>query len=162
MHTKIFYYFYMWICFFSAQIVYAEEKNNTDTETNIFGDWKIACPSPDPCRMAQSITTGDGSQVVLQMRVFKQEKPTALFSFPLGILLNTGWQIKIDGGKTELLPFEICKLDGCHAGIVLTNNLIKKMKRGNILKVTFFDSNQNAIEPKISLAGFTKAYETLQ
>lgn len=111
--------------------------------------------------MAQSIVTSKETQVILQMRVFKGEKPTALFSFPLGILLNTGWQFKIDDGKSQLLPFEICKLDGCHSGINMPANLLNRLKRGNTLKVKFFDANQNAIEPQISLKGFTKAYEAL-
>ena len=141
---------------------HAQDAQTSENDEQVFGDWKIACPTSRPCRMAQSIVLKEQKQVVLQLRIFKDETPTALFSFPLGILLNTGWQIKIDNGKTRLLPFEICKLDGCHSGINLTPQLVQQMKRGNILNVKFFDSNQNAVEPKISLKGFTKAYEALK
>ena len=139
--------------------------NSDETDNNTFGDWKITCPDQAPCRMAQSIVTAGDKKVIMQMRVFKGKdgtKDTALFSFPLGILLNTGWQIKIDNGKTQLLPFEICKEDGCHSGINIPNSLLNAMKRGNILKVKFFDASQKAIEPKISLKGFTKAYGELK
>ena len=115
--------------------------------------------------MAQSIVTTDGTQVILQMRVFKGndgEKPTALFSFPLGILLNAGWQIKVDKDRSQLLPFEICRVEGCFAGINLTDRLLNSLKRGNTLHVKFFDSQQNPVEPKISLKGFTKAWGELQ
>lgn len=143
-------------------------KEATDArpeDPSTFGDWKITCPGGAPCRMAQSIVTANDNRIILQMRVFKGKdgaKDTALFSFPLGILLNTGWQIKIDNGKTQLLPFEICKEDGCHSGINIPNSLLNAMKRGNILNVKFFDASQKAIEPKISLKGFTKAYGELK
>lgn len=134
-------------------------------DDNTFGDWKITCPDQAPCRMAQSIVTANDKKIILQMRVFKGKdgaKDTALFSFPLGILLNTGWQIKIDSGKTQLLPFEICNVDGCHSGINIPASLLNSMKRGNILNVKFFDASQKAIEPKISLKGFTKAWGELK
>ena len=143
----------------------SETAPATATDPNTFGDWKITCPDQAPCRMAQSIVTAGDNKIIMQMRVFKGKdgtKDTALFSFPLGILLNTGWQIKIDNGKTQLLPFEICKEDGCHSGINIPNSLLNAMKRGNILKVKFFDASQKAIEPKISLKGFTKAYGELK
>jgi len=129
------------------------------------GDWKITCPESENCRMAQSIVTTAGKQIILQMRIFKGKdgaKPTALFSFPLGILLNTGWQIKVDNGKSQLLPFEICRVEGCFAGIQLPDRLLNSFKRGNTLHVKFFDSQQNPVEPKISLAGFTKAWGELK
>lgn len=142
--------------------------NDDETKTaplDTYGDWKISCPDQAPCRMAQSIVTVNDNKIILQMRVFKGKegaKDTALFSFPLGILLNTGWQIKIDNGKTQLLPFEICKVDGCHSGINIPASLLNRMKRGNILNVKFFDASQKAIEPKISLKGFTKAWGELK
>ena len=148
---------------FSTGIVHAQQEATENTsENNTFGDWKISCPEPDPCRMAQSIVTAENKTVILQMRVFKGKEPTALFSFPLGILLNTGWQIKVDNGKSQLLPFEICKLDGCHSGIKIPTRLLNSFKRGNILRVKFFDAEQNAIEPEISLKGFTKAWGELK
>ena len=149
----------------STQTNAVSTANNDETDNNTFGDWKITCPDQSPCRMAQSIVTAGDNKIIMQMRVFKGKdgtKDTALFSFPLGILLNTGWQIKIDNGKTQLLPFEICKEDGCHSGINIPNSLLNAMKRGNILKVKFFDASQKAIEPMMSLKGFTKAYGELK
>ena len=139
-----------------------EAPKQQETKEQKFGDWKISCPENAPCRMAQSIVSASNNQAVLQLRIFKSKKPTALFSFPLGILLNTGWQIKVDNNKAQILPFEICKLDGCHSGINLPTSLLNQFKRGNTLNVKFFDAKQNAIEPKISLKGFTKAWEALE
>ncbi len=146
----------------------AQEVNDGDTlkpakeSNNLHGDWKISCPQNAPCRMAQSIVSAPNNDIILQLRIFKEDKPTALFSFPLGILLNTGWQINVDGGKSKLLPFEICKLDGCHSGITLSASLLNQLKRGNTLNVKFFDAKQTPIEPMISLKGFTKAWQTLK
>ncbi len=160
------------VCAIAVNQANAQEKPPLENKTpkemnaledkNTFGDWKVSCPENGPCRMAQSIVLQSSQIPILQMRVFKGKKPTALFSFPLGILLNTGWQIKIDRGKSRLLPFEICKLDGCHSGINIPAKLLRELKNGNILHIKFFDSNQKPIEPKISLKGFTKAYGALK
>lgn len=143
-------------CF--AQEASIADKNEAK---GVFGDWKVTCKENENCRMAQSVINKTTGQAVVQLRIFKEPKPTALFSFPLGILLNTGWQLRVDNGKAHLLPFEICREDGCHAGINLTEPLTNSMKRGSKLNVRFHDSQQNPVDIELSLKGFTDAYEAL-
>ena len=127
-----------------------------------FGDWQISCPKDEPCRMAQTIVLKTSRIPIVRLRVYGGARPTALFTFPLGSLLTTGWRYRVDGGKETLRPFEICNTEGCHAGVKLSSKLIGRMKRGNKLKVTFFDANQQPVTPEMSLAGFTKAFEELK
>ena len=112
--------------------------------------------------MSQVIVQPSTRRLILQMKVFSGETPTLLLSFPLGILLSTGWQYQIDNGPKSSLPFEICNSEGCHVGVSLTPQLLRAMQRGNNMKITFFDAAQTEVEPVISLAGFTKAYEAIQ
>jgi len=112
--------------------------------------------------MAQTVVQASTKRLILQLRIFKKEEPTILLTFPLGILLNTGWQYQIDGKRQTLLPFEICNLEGCHAGVKLTPKLLAALKRGNNLSIKFFDAAKTTVNPVISLAGFTKAYEALK
>lgn len=127
-----------------------------------FGDWKIICDDGAACRMSQTIGQTDTSRVIVQLRVFKGEAPTALLTFPLGILLSTGWSYEIDGGRNTVLPFEICNTSGCHAGLRLDADLLQRLKRGNHLTITFRDAANEPVMPVISLSGFTKAYEALE
>ena len=128
----------------------------------IFGDWQVNCETDTSCRMAQTVVQTSTKRLILQIKVFKKEDPTLLLTFPLGILLSTGWQYQIDGNRETLLPFEICNSEGCHAGVKLTPKLLAALKRGNKLSIKFFDAGKNTVNPVISLAGFTKAYEALK
>ncbi len=144
----------------STAIVVAQEADTT--EAQIFSDWRVACDEAQTCRIAQTIVQPSTRRLILQMKVFAGEEPTLLLSFPLGILLSTGWQYQIDGNRKTVLPFEICNSEGCHAGVKLTPQLLKAMQRGSEMKITFFDAGQDEVEPVISLIGFTKAWEALQ
>ncbi len=127
-----------------------------------YGDWQVICADNTPCRMTQTVVQTASKRLILQIRVFKKEEPTLLLTFPLGILLSTGWQYQIDGQRQTLLPFEICNVEGCHAGVKLTPKLIAALKRGNSLNIKFFDAGKTTVNPVISLAGFTKAYGALK
>jgi invasion protein IalB len=152
----------------SATIAVAQETGTTEGqvetkgEAHIFFDWRVACDETQTCRMAQTIVQPSTRRLILQMKVFAGEEPTLLVSFPLGILLSTGWQYQIDNNRNTVLPFEICNSEGCHAGVKLTPQLLSAMKRGNEMKITFFDAGQEEVEPVISLIGFTKAWEALE
>lgn len=127
-----------------------------------YGDWLVTCEKDIPCRMAQTVVQTTTKRLILQLRVFKNDDPTILLTFPLGILLNTGWQYQIDGRRKTLLPFEICNSEGCHAGVKLTSKLLASLKRGNSLSIKFFDAAKTTVNPVISLTGFTKAYGALK
>lgn len=146
-------------CNFPAAL-FAQEQ--PEDRSMVFDDWRLACDQDQPCRIAQTIVQFPSKRLILQVKIFKGDEPTMLLSFPLGNLLSTGWQYQIDGGKTNLLPFEICNADGCHAGVKLTSTLIAALKRGRVLSVTFRDAGQAEVNPKVSLIGFTKAYDALE
>lgn len=128
----------------------------------VFSDWQVSCDASQLCRISQTVAQPATARAILQARIFKGDDPTLLVSFPLGILLSPGWRYRIDGRAETILPFEICDTSGCHAGIKLTPELISALKRGNRVQITFFDAAQTAVEPVLSLAGFTKAWEILK
>jgi invasion protein IalB len=132
------------------------------SEAEVFTDWRVSCAQEQPCRMSQTVVQPATARAIVQMKVFKGDDPTLLVSFPLGILLSPGWRYRIDGGRERVLPFEICDASGCHAGIKLTPDLLNSMKRGIEMRITFYDAARAAVEPTISLAGFTKAWEVLE
>ncbi|WP_378212434.1 invasion associated locus B family protein (plasmid) [Aquicoccus sp. G2-2] len=140
----------------------AKGQAEISAEAQVFSDWRVACDEAGSCRMVQTIVQPSTRRLILQLKVFAGEDPTLLLSFPLGILLSPGWQYQIDGNRKAVLPFEICNSEGCHAGVKLTPQLLKAMKRGSDMKITFFDAAREDVMPVISLIGFTKAWEALQ
>lgn len=132
------------------------------TEDPTFGDWRVLCDDGTPCRMVQAIVQPATSRLILQIKVFRTEEPVALLSFPLGILLSTGWQYEVDGKRGPVLPFEICNAEGCHVGLPIGPDLLAALKRGTKLRIRFLDAARTEVTPEISLTGFTKAYEALQ
>lgn len=132
------------------------------SEPQVFSDWRVACDDEQPCRMSQTIVQPTTARAILQVKLFKGDDPTALVTFPLGILLSPGWRYRIDDGPETVLPFEICDGDGCHAGVKLTPDLLTAMKRGNQMNIVFFDAARSPVEPAISLTGFSKAWEVLE
>ncbi len=149
------------LCGFLAFTLDVNAQPKSASKDRVFTDWKVICPKNQGCRAAQSIVLKSSQAPILQLRIYKGDNPTALFSFPLGILLSTGWRYRIDNKKSVLLPFEICNDKGCHVGVPLTKELVRALKRGNKLYVTFLDANKNEVAPTISLSGFTKAFGAL-
>ncbi|WP_390915409.1 invasion associated locus B family protein [Pseudosulfitobacter sp. SM2401] len=150
--------FVAWMTLASALPLHAQDIEDTQT----FSDWRVTCEGDQGCRMSQAIVQASTNRLILEFKIYGSDDPTALITFPLGILLSTGWQYKIDNQKGAVLPFEICNVDGCFAGVKLSNSLIKSMKRGNKMSIRFFDAAQSEVNPVVSLAGFTKAYEAIQ
>jgi invasion protein IalB len=133
-----------------------------DADASVYSDWQVVCDEKQPCRMAQTVAQQGQARVILQAKVFKSDKPTLLLTFPLGILLSTGWSYQIDGGRRTVVPFEICNTSGCHAGVPLSDDMLQRLRQGSQLQIAFRDAANQTVSPVISLAGFTKAYETLK
>lgn len=129
---------------------------------DVFRDWKLLCDDGEKCRISQAVVTAKYQRVVLQVQVFKTPEPTVLFSFPLGVMLNTGWWYQVDRKGEKLRPYEFCDSKRCYAGVKLSDNLLGQYKQGRELKVSFYDAARKKISPVISLKGFTKAYGALR
>lgn len=86
----------------------------------------------------------------------------AILTTPLGTSLLPGMRIKVDEGKELRFPFERCLTIGCRVAMVLDDNLITQMKRGNKAFVLFHDMRGKGISLPVSLSGFTAALNSLK
>ena len=134
--------------------------NLSFAEKQTFGDWQVICED-DVCRMVQSVIEASTERDIVVAKAFAGNDPTLLLTFPLGILLKTGWRYQIDAGAEHLLPFEICNIEGCHAVIKLESKTLNSLRLGTELNLSFQDARNRTVSPKISLSGFTKSYEAL-
>lgn len=134
------------------------------------GAWQIRC-SGEVCVMSQAGKDGGGNDVLeIQIRKLTGAKapdgtaiPAAIqVVTPLGVLLPAGVRVKIDEKKERGLPYEVCTQQGCVVRLPVDNAFINEMKAGASAEVTLFVLPQREIPIKVSLSGFTKAFNALK
>lgn len=135
------------------------------------GAWQLNCGAGADCAMAQIGKDSTGTPI-LEMVVRKLEAPleadgrTAIavvdFITPLGVVLTSGLELKIDGGQGEVAPFQICTEQGCLVREPVDQGLIDRLKKGNNANVSVVAANQGDVTALISLSGFTKSYNSLK
>ncbi len=135
------------------------------------GAWQVSCNEGADCAMAQIGKDKSGTPI-LEMVVRKLPAPleadgrTAIavvdFITPLGVVLTSGLELKIDAGKGEAAPFQICTEQGCLVREPVDQTLIDRLKKGNNAQVSVVAANQGNVTATISLSGFTKSYNSLR
>ena len=114
------------------------------------------------CSLRADIRDDNGAVII---RVALQRAPDAdrygLIVFaPLGVLVQPGIVVAIDGARTLTLPFDMCVPNPtiCIAQADAPTTLIDQMKRGGQMTFTL-TSPQRAIPLPLSLRGFTRAFD---
>lgn len=153
----------------AASLAPAPSASGASVVTN--GAWQVSCAQGTDCAMAQ-IGKDDTGTPILEMVVRKLDAPleadgrTAIavidFITPLGVVLTSGLELKIDSGQGEAAPFQICTEQGCLVREPVDQGLIDRLKKGNGAQVSVVAANQGEVAAKISLSGFTKSYDSLR
>ncbi|MEM9061630.1 MAG: invasion associated locus B family protein [Pseudomonadota bacterium] len=148
----------------------AAQQQPKEIKQATHGDWDIVCvEGTDVCRMEQYGKANDAQRALL-VRLQRVSglstndggQVPALISMlsPLGVLLPYSLRAQIDGGDQKLLPFERCLPQGCLAAGPMNEDTVAQLKRGNSMSVEFvFEKKETA---RVSLRGFTKAYNSLK
>ena len=134
-----------------------------------FKDWTVVCekmPSTgkELCNIFQNVTN-DKKKVVLQVAIGYRpdsSEPQALFTLPLGVLLQPGIEFKGGTAEAMRIPFSVCVKNGCVAITKLEPATIKGMKAGTKGGVKFAAAQKQIIEIPVSLSGFTAAFNSLE
>jgi len=135
------------------------------------GAWQVSCVEGADCAMAQ-IGKDESGTPILEMVVRKLPAPleadgrTAIavvdFITPLGVVLTSGLEVKIDSAQGESAPFQICTEQGCLVREPVDQSLIDRFKKGSKANVSVVAANQGDVTAIISLSGFTKSYDSLK
>jgi len=153
-----------------------------DTEVADFGDWRFACAQPDKkvpkeCRIFQRVSWGkDKNQMVMSVIMFAmddkaaaaskaKEKPVILMrvAMPLGVDLRAGLGMAIGkGGKTSVIPYNVCVPAGCLATTGLVGEIVDKIKAADGVIIAYRTPGPGkAIGLKVSTKGFDQAVDAL-
>ncbi len=136
------------------------------------GDWQMQCVrveegQQEPCKLYQLLKDEKGNGVA-EFNMFKLPKGQkfasgALVATPLETLLTEQLTITVDGGPKRRYRFTWCAADGCFSRIGFSAADVLSFKKGAGASVTIVPiiAPDQKVNLKLSLTGFTKAYDAL-
>jgi invasion protein IalB len=81
---------------------------------------------------------------------------------PLGVLIQEGLELRVDGGEPQRSPYFLCQPNGCVVRAPLTKALVDRFRRGKQAAFAFAlvqDGKAGKVGATVSLTGFTRALE---
>lgn len=125
---------------------------------------KVCDPLPDgqrACLMRQ-VVLANGQFIgsfILRDDPGQESRLLAVASVPLGVLLPFGLTWQIDNAKPVRVPYMLCDTQSCSAQLVINEQYVNSLKRGNSLKLTAKNRQNQDLNIDITLAGFTATYD---
>ncbi len=151
-----------------AQDASGAERSEVTTER--FRDWALRCQSEGErrqCSIFQRLVVQETNQVALNLVIgFGQDVegkqvPIAVFTFPLGIYLPAGAAFRVDEGEPQRMQIERCFNRGCQSAVALDPAQLETFKAGREAIVTIGQDREQAVDLRVSLSGFSAAYDAL-
>ncbi len=134
----------------------AQEENawvkicNTDTQAN-----------KELCLITQELRTQGGQFLAsAAIREFDgEQRRSLLLSVPVGMLIQPGVQIQIDGATPDKAAYQICFPNACYAEKTIDADFITRLKRGGTMRVSTINRQGKQVRFDMTLIGFTAAYD---
>lgn len=127
--------------------------------------WFKACAKQedvDICNV-QNIMTANTGQVITGISLLelkgKVNRKVFQVTVPTGRLVPPGIGLQIDNAKPTKLEYVLCFPDRCIAEAPLNDQLVGSFKKGTELTLTSVNSQNQANPVKVSLQGFTAAFD---
>lgn len=128
--------------------------------------WVSNCQAPArdatlECRMEQRAVLKQTGQIVASVTIrvpADTRKPVLMVRVPLGLSIESGVTLAVDGAKGRSLPIQTCDGGGCYAGAPLPADLLSALSKGNELDIVFQNLEKAPIKLVMPLAGFTDAF----
>ncbi len=132
----------------------------------MYSPWmKICGKGPDTNNQQVCVITKDGrlenGMPVAIVQLFEPEGGQKIMrvTVPLGMQLAHGTRMIIDQGQPVQEPYKICFPVGCMSDYALTDDLIGKMKKGQMLTLQAINMQGTPISLPLPLGDFAKAYD---
>lgn len=113
------------------------------------------------CLITQELRTDKGQFLasVAIREISGEERKVLLSAVPLGMLIQPGLRIQIDGGKQQQARYSICFPNACYAEMVVDAAFVKQLKAGGMLKMATLNQQGKPVNFNMSLSGFTATYD---
>ncbi|MES0885328.1 invasion associated locus B family protein [Roseibium sp. SCP14] len=150
----------------------AAGAQGTDVQSEGTGasSWSVACEATaraaaPNCRMIQRAVVRETGRLLMQITIrvpAGTRKPVFLVHTPLGPFLPAGIAVDIDGTAQPDMNYQTCDAEGCLAAAPLPEPMLQSLISGQKLNITMQSLNKKPITVRMSLIGFTAAYEKIR
>ena len=137
------------------------------------GDWNVRCITGNPgesdkCEIQQLLFLNENTPVA-DISIFKLPEgeravAAANVMVPLETLLTKKFRFAFSEGSVKEFPYSFCNQNGCLVRMGLLEEDIEAMKKGSYseLSITHISSAEASINLKLSLNGFTAAFDIIR
>jgi invasion protein IalB len=142
------------------------------------GDWKVQCEkgaaadgSADAadkktCGMVQTVRSDKNPKAGLTLVIVNAKQADKKVTMmrvmaPIGVFLPTGVALEIDGAAVGRVPFTRCLPQVCIAFAEAQPATLEKLKKGTTANFIIYEAPGLGLPMKLSLSGFSKAFESL-
>jgi len=116
----------------------------------------------DVC-IVQNLVTAPTGQLLTAVGLItvtgKVNRKLMQVTVPTARLIQPGINLQVDGGQAQRLEYAICMPETCVAEALLTDAMVNSFKKGGELVLTSVNYQRTPNPLKISLEGFTQAYD---
>ena len=132
----------------------------------MYSPWMKVCgKGPDTNNKQVCVITKDGRLengmpvAVVQLFEPEGEQKVLRVTVPLGMQLQHGTRLLIDQDQPAQQPYRICFPIGCMADYPVPDDMIGKMKKGQVITIQAINMQGTPISLPLPLADFAKAYD---
>ncbi len=132
----------------------------------MYSPWlKVCGKGPETNNKQVCVLTKDGrlenGMPVAIVQLFEPEgEPKVMrITVPLGMQLQHGTRMIIDQGQPAQSPYKICFPVGCMSDYPVTDDMIAKMKKGQVITLQAINMQGTPISLPLPLNDFAKAYD---
>lgn len=113
--------------------------------------------------VVQNIVTAQSGQLITAVGLVdvtgKVNQKLLQVTVPIARFIPPGVSLQVDGGKQTKIAYAVCLPDKCIAQIPMTDAIIDTFKKGGEAVFTSVNAQRAANPIRISLAGFTQAFD---
>ncbi|MEW7008288.1 MULTISPECIES: invasion associated locus B family protein [unclassified Lentilitoribacter] len=113
--------------------------------------------------VVQNIVTAQSGQLITAVGLVdvsgKVNQKLLQVTVPIARFIPPGISLQVDGGKQTKIPYAVCLPDKCIAQIPMTDAVVANFKKGSEAVFTSVNAQRAANPIRISLAGFTQAFD---
>lgn len=147
-----------------------QQQEGPEPEITQHGDWAVVCQpgqqgGPKLCEMVQSVTKQDTQEPVMQLIVAQMPEDNATLlrvMVPIGVLLQEGMRLQIDGSDAADIAYGICTQVACIGDTELNSGMVTRMRRGAGGTLSFVYYTGEVVDVPFSLQGFTASFNAIQ
>jgi invasion protein IalB len=131
--------------------------------------WETRCETPpgaasEQCAVVQSVVDDQRPNVtlvVIALKTADHKSRLLRVIAPLGALLPTGLDLKLDAEDVGRMGFVRCLPNGCVAETLIDDKLLQRMESAQTMTFVLFQTPEEGIGVPAPMVGFKDAFEKL-